>query len=72
MNEVFWHFQILTANEMACELFGFKDDELIGTQLHSLVSVKSKTPLTVGENYLEGTGEVLEVAGKVVSIGLIF
>ena len=52
---------------MACELFGFAQDELIGVQLNELVSLRPKTAETLAENHLQETGEIVEVSGKVVS-----
>ena len=60
-------FQILVANEMACELFGFSCDELIGIQLSDLITLKAKGHSTILETHLEETGEIVEVSGKVVS-----
>ena len=51
---------------MACELFGFNSDELIGLQLNDLVTLKKNEQSTLLESHLEATGEIVEVAGKVV------
>ena len=59
-------FQILIANEMACELFGFANDDLIGLQLNDLITLKPKSPTTITESHLEDSGEIVEVCGKVV------
>ncbi len=61
-------FQILIANDMAHELFAFTDDELVGVHLNDLVTLKAKASSTVTESYLEDTGEIVEVSGKVVCV----
>ena len=60
-------FQILVANEMACELFGYDETEMIGLLLKDLVKLKPKDQATILESHLELTGEVVDIAGKVVS-----
>ncbi len=52
---------------MACELFGFGDNDLIGLHLNDLITMKSRSEITVGESHLGDDGEVVEVSGKVVS-----
>lgn len=52
---------------MACELFGFSREELIGVQLSDLVTLKSKGPTTINETHLEDSGDIVQVSGKVVS-----
>ena len=59
--------QILVANDMACELFAFDENELIGCQLTDLLSIKSRGIQSTSELHLRDNGEVIEVAGKVVS-----
>ena len=59
-------FQILIANEMAGELFGFTNNDLVGLQLNDLITLKQKGPMTIGESHLEDSGEIVEVCGKVV------
>ena len=59
--------QILVANDMACELFAFDESELIGCQLTDLLSIKSRGIQSTSELHLRDNGEVIEVAGKVVS-----
>ena len=59
-------FQILIANEMAGELFGFTNNDLVGLQLNDLITLKQKAPMTIGESHLEDSGEIVEVCGKVV------
>ncbi len=51
---------------MACELFGFSNDDLIGLQLNDLITLKAKSPTTITESHLEDSGEIVEVCGKVV------
>ncbi|KAK3088561.1 hypothetical protein FSP39_020640 [Pinctada imbricata] len=59
--------EILVANEMACELFGFESDELIGKELKQLIRLKPKDQSTILESHLEeNTGEVINVSGRVV------
>ena len=64
-------FQILVANEMACELFGYDETEMIGLLLKDLVKLKPKDQATILESHLELTGEVVDIAGKVVGISLL-
>ena len=63
--------QILIANEMASELFGFSQEELLGTELNDLVTLKSRSQDPMAESHLEDTGEIIEVSGKVVSIVIL-
>ncbi|ELT87971.1 hypothetical protein CAPTEDRAFT_201682, partial [Capitella teleta] len=58
--------EILVANQMACELFGFCREELLGLQLNDLVTLKSKGSTTVSETYLEDNGQLIEVSGRVM------
>ena len=53
---------------MACELFGYQEDELIGKMLKDRVRLKPKDQATILESHLESTGEVVNLAGKVVSM----
>ncbi|XP_014680785.1 PREDICTED: PAS domain-containing serine/threonine-protein kinase-like isoform X2 [Priapulus caudatus] len=57
--------EILIANEMACELFGYYKDELIGMPLSDHFKCKQKHEALM-ENHLESTGEVVMVSGKVL------
>ena len=52
---------------MACELFGFEQEELLGIQLSDLLTLKAKCSQTVSETHLEDTGQFVEVSGKLVS-----
>ena len=52
---------------MACELFGYDETEIVGMLLKDLVKLKPKDQATIVESHLEPTGEVVEIAGKVVS-----
>ena len=56
---------------MACELFGYDETEMIGLLLKDLVKLKPKDQATILESHLELTGEVVDVAGKVVGISLL-
>ncbi|XP_013389166.1 PAS domain-containing serine/threonine-protein kinase isoform X1 [Lingula anatina] len=57
--------EILMANEMACELFAYNEDELIGARLTDLVRLKKKEQEALMETELEDDGKVVSVAGKV-------
>ena len=52
---------------MACELFEFSQEELLGVQLSDLLTAKSKAPSPMSESHLGADGEIIEVSGKVVS-----
>ena len=56
---------------MACELFGYDETEMIGLLLKDLVKLKPKDQATILESHLEITGEVVDIAGKVVGIPLL-
>ena len=56
---------------MACELFGYDETEMIGLLLKDLVKLKPKDQATILESHLELTGEVVDIAGKVVGISLL-
>ncbi|KAL3887875.1 hypothetical protein ACJMK2_000264 [Sinanodonta woodiana] len=58
--------EILVANEMACELFGYEEFELIGMELRKLIKLKPKKQATICETHLEPCGDLVEIAGKVV------
>ncbi|KAL4217724.1 hypothetical protein ACF0H5_022464 [Mactra antiquata] len=58
--------EILIANEMACELFGYEETELIGMMLKNLVKLKPREQGTIMESHLESTGEMVNLSGKVV------
>lgn len=51
---------------MACELFGFDQEELIGKPLNDFVRLKPKEQATIMESHLETTGEVVNINGNVV------
>ena len=53
---------------MACELFSYEEDELIGRLLKDMVKLKPKDQATILESHLESSGDVVNLAGKVVSI----
>nr|XP_006812502.1 PREDICTED: PAS domain-containing serine/threonine-protein kinase-like [Saccoglossus kowalevskii] len=68
--------KILVANEMACELFGYKAEQLYGMKLSNLLSIPNqKKQEALMETYLEPSGEVVTVSGKVMeatdSTGLV-
>ncbi|XP_060589751.1 PAS domain-containing serine/threonine-protein kinase-like isoform X2 [Ruditapes philippinarum] len=58
--------EILVANEMACELFGYEETELIGMMLKDLVRLKPREQATIMESHLEPSGQVVNLTGKVV------
>ncbi|XP_029650584.1 uncharacterized protein LOC115223969 isoform X1 [Octopus sinensis] len=58
--------QILTANEMACALFGYNRADMICRCLTDLVQLKRKDQQTIMESYLQPSGQVISIAGKVV------
>ena len=58
--------QILTANDMACELFGYEENQLVGRQLKGLLRLKSKEQEVITETHLEPSGQIVSLAGKVV------
>ena len=55
------------ANEVACELFGFGDDALVGVHLGDLLTLKADAAPPVADCHLAATGEIVEVTGRVVS-----
>ncbi|XP_077990691.1 PAS domain-containing serine/threonine-protein kinase-like [Glandiceps talaboti] len=68
--------KILVANDMACELFSYKAEQLVGLKLSSLLSVANqKKQEAMMETHLEPTGEVVVLTGKVMdakdSTGLV-
>ncbi|XP_021379367.1 PAS domain-containing serine/threonine-protein kinase-like isoform X2 [Mizuhopecten yessoensis] len=59
--------EILVANEIACELFGYEREDFIGRQLKDMIKLKPKDQATIMETHLdEVTGEVVSLSGKVV------
>lgn len=58
--------QILTANEMACALFGYDRADMIRKRLIDLIQLKKKDEKTIMESYLQPNGEVISITGKVV------
>lgn len=60
-------FQILTANDMTCELFGYETEELLGKKLKDLIKLKPKEQATIQEcHFDESSGNIVSLAGKVV------
>ena len=67
--EIKYIFQILIANDIACVLFGFELENLIGKNLKDLIKLKPKDQATIGESHLDETsGEMVTISGKVVGI----
>ncbi len=59
--------QILVANKMACELFGYPSEELVGMKMSSLLSIHDRNqPEAIMEQHVEANGELVMVSGKVV------
>ncbi|XP_071112685.1 PAS domain-containing serine/threonine-protein kinase-like isoform X1 [Haliotis cracherodii] len=58
--------EILVANEMACELFSYEQDELLGRRLRDLIHLKPRDQQTMVESHLELNGELIDISGKVV------
>ena len=64
-------YQILTANDMACELFGYEENQLVGRPLKDLLRLKSKEQEVITETHLEPSGQIVSLAGKVVCFLLL-
>jgi len=62
----YFAYQILTANDMACELFGYEENQLVGRPLKDLLRLKSKEQEVITETHLEPSGQIVSLAGKVV------
>ncbi|XP_067938183.1 PAS domain-containing serine/threonine-protein kinase-like [Watersipora subatra] len=59
--------EILMANDMACELFGKADVELIGERLTELLNLKHKGQGSLGELDLDPeTGEIVQISGRIM------
>ncbi|XP_062573594.1 uncharacterized protein LOC134235480 isoform X2 [Saccostrea cucullata] len=59
--------EILIANDMACELFGYETEELLGKKLKDLIKLKPKEQATIMECHFDETsGNIVSLAGKVV------
>lgn len=59
--------QILIANDMTCELFGYESEKLLGKKLKDLIKLKPKEQATIQEcHFEESSGEIVSLAGKVV------
>ncbi|XP_041361315.1 PAS domain-containing serine/threonine-protein kinase-like [Gigantopelta aegis] len=58
--------EILIANDMACELFGYDQSDLVGMKLKDLIHLKPRDQKTLAESHLEPTGEVVSLSGIVV------
>lgn len=52
---------------MACELFGYEEEDLVGRSLSTLVRLKPKEQEVIAENHMEPSGQIVSLAGKVVS-----
>ena len=58
--------QILTANDVACELFGFTEQNLIGTLLTDVLRTASHQQAAAAETLLELTGDTVQLSALVV------
>lgn len=60
--------EILTANDMAAELFGYSTQQLIGIKMSQLFAdVHKEKQEALVEQHIEASGAVVMVNGKVVS-----
>lgn len=60
--------EILTANDMAAELFGYSAQQLIGIKMSQLFAdVHKEKQESLVEQHIEASGAVVMVNGKVVS-----
>lgn len=56
------------ANDMACELFGYADEDLLNEKLSKLVRVKRKEQESLEELDIDpATGNILKISGRIVS-----
>ena len=61
--------EILTANDMAAELFGYSTQRLIGIKMSQLFAdVHKEKQEALVEQHIEASGAVVMVNGKVVSL----
>lgn len=61
--------EILTANDMAAELFGYSTQQLIGIKMSQLFAdVHKEKQEALVEQHIEASGAVVMVNGKVVSV----
>ncbi|XP_069069750.1 PAS domain-containing serine/threonine-protein kinase isoform X2 [Pleurodeles waltl] len=59
--------QILVANDIACSLFGYSSQELIGKKLSILIPSSSQSSVeALGEEHLDTDGHAVVVPGRVV------
>lgn len=55
-------------NDMACELFGFTDEDLVSKKLSKLLKVKKREQGALEELQLDSeTGDIIKISGKIVS-----
>lgn len=53
---------------MACELFGYADEDLISRKLSDLLSIKKREQGALEELELDPeTGEIVKISGRIVS-----
>ncbi|KAF6020786.1 PASK [Bugula neritina] len=59
--------EILMANDMACELFGYADEDLLNEKLSKLVRVKRKEQESLEELDIDpATGNILKISGRIM------
>lgn len=60
-------FQILTCNDMSCEMFGCESSSLVGRKLSEILHRKDNSHRTLEELEVDpNTGEILKISGKIV------
>jgi len=60
--------QILTANDVACELFGFTERSIVGVLLTDILKTTSRQHAAAAETLLELSGDMLQLSAIVVCI----
>ena len=57
---------------MACELFGYTDDDLIGKKLGQLLRIKKREQGALEELEIDPqTGDIVKISGRIVSTFMI-
>ena len=60
--------EILVANDVACDMFAYTHDELIGMRMSKMFTKSDEAkPEAIVEQHIEENGTVVMVSGKVVS-----
>ncbi|XP_050395155.1 PAS domain-containing serine/threonine-protein kinase [Patella vulgata] len=60
--------EILVANEMACDLFGYDKSQLIGRNLKDMIQLKSLDQMFLSESHLQLNGDIVDISGKVFDV----